>query len=99
MNAASNEIAKVGPTFTPGAACPINGSDSISANGGPVLKSAVELLFDDRGDDDGLCEANEVCVYTPHVGGYQGEGGYTAPCTYSANGGIAGVTLVGYSQI
>ncbi len=26
------------------------------------------------GDDDGLCESGETCVYTANLGAYQGEG-------------------------
>ena len=51
---------------------------------------------DDRiGDDDGLCESGEDCVYTPNIGSYQGHDGLSGSYTtvgdirlfeYSTNG-------------
>jgi hypothetical protein len=50
------------------------------------LKNAIERIGDWRGDDDGLCEKDEDCIYTPNYGAYQGEG-LLIPCT-QGNGGI-----------
>jgi parallel beta-helix repeat protein len=44
-------------------------------NGGSTstfLKNAVELPFDSVGNDDALCETDEICLYTPNIGSYQG---------------------------
>lgn len=41
------------------------------------LKCATEMLDDFVGDDDGLCETDERCVYTPNIGAYQGHGTLT----------------------
>ncbi len=30
--------------------------------------SAVEIAYDFIGDEDGLCEAGEACIFTPHLG-------------------------------
>ncbi|NCN26563.1 right-handed parallel beta-helix repeat-containing protein [bacterium] len=60
------------------------------------LKNAFEITGDSIGDDDGLCEADEACVYTPNVGAYQGHGPLGS-CIYSANGGLTGITIYGYT--
>ena len=55
--------------------------------------------MDGVGDDDGLCESAEVCIYAPNVGAYQGEGDYlTRQCQFVGGGaiGIAGVTMQAY---
>ena len=39
-----------------------------------ALRNAVEILNDARGNDNGLCESNEACMYTPNFGSYQGHG-------------------------
>ena len=36
------------------------------------LEHAIEIMNDTLGDNDGLCESNEACVYSPHVGAFQG---------------------------
>jgi hypothetical protein len=91
-----NSLAYANGTFIAGAACPVVGSQTFNGPDGPVLQFANEILFDESGNDNGLCEANETCVFMPHFGGYQGEGGYTSSCLFSDAGGIAGVTLLGY---
>ena len=72
-----------------------NGSDTEE-----FLRNAVEIIgdidADDRiGDDDGLCESGEDCVYTPNIGSYQGHDGLSGSYTtigdirlfeYSTNG-------------
>ena len=50
----------------------------------PYLGNAIEINDDHRGDDDGLCEAGEACVYAPNVGAYQGEGALVGPCVMPA---------------
>jgi hypothetical protein len=42
-------------------------------SGMAFMKNAIELI-DDTGDNDGLCESNEKCVYAPNIGSYQGHG-------------------------
>ena len=46
------------------------------------LLHAVEVVMDDIGDDDGLCESGESCTYSPNQGSYQGEGSPNA-CTFT----------------
>jgi hypothetical protein len=56
--------------------------------------NALERFFDGAGDDDGLCESDEACVYSPNIGAYQGEGDANGgSCTFT-NGAVRGVTLV-----
>jgi hypothetical protein len=57
--------------------------------------SAFEILDDGVGDDDGLCESGEACVYAPNFGAYQGEGALQ-PCTFPSGGTIKNVSMVGY---
>lgn len=62
------------------------GSESLTNVAGTrYLRSAIELIGT-GGNDNGLCEAGETCLYAPNIGA----------CTYDANGGLAGVTLYGY---
>ena len=37
-----------------------------------VLVHAIELMDDGVGNDDGLCESGEDCLYTPNLGSYAG---------------------------
>lgn len=91
--------------FVPGAACP----DSVSGNtmetvtttlaGGDsrkVLANASEILNDAVGNDNGLCESGEACVFSPNIGAYQGHGGLAAdPCLF-ADDAVSGVKMYGY---
>ncbi|MDX1957457.1 MAG: hypothetical protein SFU98_02735 [Leptospiraceae bacterium] len=38
------------------------------------LRNAQELMFDGVGNDNGICESNEDCLWTPNIGAYQGHG-------------------------
>lgn len=38
------------------------------------LRNAIEIFADGIGNDNGLCESNEDCLYTPNIGAYQGHG-------------------------
>ncbi|WP_455207854.1 right-handed parallel beta-helix repeat-containing protein, partial [Kaarinaea lacus] len=62
------------------------------------LKHAVEILGDAIGNDDGLCESNEACIYTPNIASYQGEGNLISagPFMDSMSGGLTGVILYQY---
>lgn len=49
------------------------------------------------GNNNGLCENGETCVYSPNFGAYQGEGALTSlPCKFH-DGTVTGVTMYGYS--
>ncbi len=45
------------------------GSETLS-----FLSNAVEIMNDNVGNDNSLCETDEACIFTPNVGGYQGHG-------------------------
>ena len=83
----------------------INGANCISELSGSAvftdfsaltyLQNAVEVPGDFAGNDNGLCETGETCMYTPNFGAYQGD--YTsAPetCIFQ-NGTISNVTMLG----
>lgn len=36
------------------------------------LRNAIEILGDGVGNENGICESNEECLYTPNIGAYQG---------------------------
>jgi hypothetical protein len=55
------------------------------------LRNAVELL----GNNNGLCESGETCLYMPNIGAYQGHGTLVGAGIFS-NGTSTGVTLLKY---
>ncbi len=73
------------------------------------LMNATELTGDGIGNDDGLCESNESCVYNPNFGAYQGhfDANEAIPtindssheCTWTSNSGsITNVRMYGYKK-
>ncbi len=61
-----------------------------------VLRNAVEIIGDGIGNDNGLCESGETCLYTPNIGSYQGHGSLISAGTFT-NGFISGVTLLKFT--
>ncbi len=61
------------------------------------LVNAFEIIGDFEGNDNGLCESNEACVYAPNWGAYQGHGAYTSngTCQFQ-DGAITNVKLYAY---
>lgn len=57
------------------------------------LRGAIEIAGDDIGNDNGLCESNETCLYTPNIGSYQGSGSLVSAGVFTG-GTITGVTLL-----
>lgn len=89
--------------FTSGATCPaaVHGNEAISDQQTTVntfLLNAREVFADAIGDNDGLCESNEACIYSPNIGVYQGEGDYTVQSCIFQNGTVSGVTMFAYPQ-
>jgi hypothetical protein len=73
-----------------------NATDSVCES--THLAHSRELLFDYVGNDNGLCESDEVCVRTRNIGGYQGHGALLPwPGTFQ-DGTISGVTLLDYEN-
>jgi hypothetical protein len=58
------------------------------------LVNARELIEDDVGDDDGVCESGDSCVYSPHFGYYQGDPLTGPRCVFVDGLGRFGVTNV-----
>ncbi|MCM2324128.1 MAG: right-handed parallel beta-helix repeat-containing protein [Oligoflexia bacterium] len=88
--------------FVPGATCPAAAHGNVASvdlytTPRTFLRNAIELQGDERGNDNGLCETGEACLYTPNFGAYQGEGDYlgNGPCLFQ-NGTVSGVTLYAY---
>ncbi len=61
------------------------------------LVNATEIMEDNIGNDNGLCESNESCLYSPNIGPYQGEGDYLSngTCAFE-NGTVANVKMYAY---
>ncbi len=85
--------------FIVGSACPsaVDGA-YIVTDGASVpntfLANAVEVFADGVGDEDGLCESNEACVYAPNFGAYQGDTDPLAgSCTFQGST-VTGVTML-----
>ncbi len=77
------------PNFTfSGGTCggSLDGSDIFTVGSRNFLKHAIEIEGDTIGNDNGLCESNESCVYAPNIGAYQGEDGINTSnyCTTEA---------------
>jgi hypothetical protein len=87
--------------FVNGAACPahLHGNETITSAkaASPIvyLKHATEI-FGTGGNNNGLCETNETCLYLPNLGSYQGYGDFwTNSCNFT-NGTITGVKMYAY---
>jgi len=57
------------------------------------LKNAVEVLGDGIGNENGLCESAESCLYTPNIGSYQGHGSLASAGAFT-NGTLTGISLL-----
>lgn len=89
--------------FISGQICPaaVHGDQALTdqhSTPNVFLKNAFEIMQDDIGDDDGLCESGEDCIYMPNFGVYQGEqnGSLQAPCVFE-NGLVSGVRIYAWS--
>ena len=58
------------------------------------LISAMEIVGDEIGNENGLCESNETCIYGPNIGYYQGHGSLQME-TFTA-GTLTDITLMSY---
>lgn len=90
--------------FINGGACPASVAGNVAANiitdqqtsPRTYLMNAYEIIADQIGNENGLCESNEACIYAPNMGAYQGEGDYkTRTCTFT-DGTISGVIMYAY---
>ncbi len=60
------------------------------------LTFAAEILGDSTGNENGLCESNERCLYSPNIGSYQGHGDVSEVGTVAADS-VTNVTLYQYA--
>lgn len=70
-----------------------NAGDSICTS--VFLKNAIEFMGDSTGNENGLCESGETCLYTPNIGSYQGHGSLVPAGSFST-GTLTGISLVNY---
>jgi hypothetical protein len=61
------------------------------------LRHAMEIAGDGIGNDNGLCESGEACLFTPNIGAYQGHGTLQSAGTF-VNGALTDITLWRYSD-
>jgi len=89
--------------FVPGQPCPaaVHGDVMVAPDLlGVFLRNAVEIVLDSVGDDDGLCESDEACLYSPNLGGaYQGHGDWLSrgTCTFQ-DGQVRRVQMYAYPE-
>lgn len=101
----TNLVTSKNQLFVPGSTCPssVAGSKTTTYTNTTIpatytyLTNASEIIGDGVGNDNGLCESNESCLYTPNFGAYQGEGDFKSAgtCTFQS-GTISGVKLYSY---
>jgi len=77
------------------------GSDTLThtwlnASATTFLRHAVEISGDGIGNDNGLCESGETCLYTPNIGSYQGSGGLVSAGTFT-DGSLTGIMLMKFA--
>lgn len=80
LSASDTEMLNINGVFQEDSTCPnsVHGDIVMTITNtqglNTYLVNAYEILDDDIGDDDALCESNEACIFTPNIGYYQGEG-------------------------
>lgn len=104
----TSAISNVNGTFS-ASACPSSVDASVAANvmtdsataARTFLINAVEILLDDIGNDNGLCESGESCIFAPHIGAYLGEGDYenNGVCSYAGGNGVVNYKIYGYPTV
>ncbi len=90
-----------GSTPVDGSTCGVNTvlmNDFIVVGGVTFLRNAIEIDGDGVGNDNGVCESNEDCVYAPNIGAYQGSGGITAGyCIPAGSAGLSNIRIFKYN--
>ena len=68
----------------------------------PCLAGSYEAIHQAAaiGDDDGLCETDEHCLFTPNISSYQGHGALISAGAFTDGGagGLTGITLWKYEN-
>ncbi len=60
------------------------------------LRNAREIIGDGLGNENGLCESDETCLYTPNIGAYQGHGTLQSAGTFIDGDTLTGIILLEY---
>jgi hypothetical protein len=99
----SGDVTKENRPFIADAPCPadLDGDNTATDRRTDVstyLLHAMELILDGFGDDDGLCESNEHCLYTPNIGAYQGHGSFWNHTCDFKPGTVSGVTIYAHPE-
>jgi hypothetical protein len=88
------------PQMNNGQACPaaLNGATEYLtyALTREFLIAAIEIAEDRVGNDNGICESGESCIYARSIGVDQGSGSANQTCSYSGSANLAGITIYGY---
>jgi hypothetical protein len=98
--ASNTPVHEINGAFVPDQPCPASahGDQTLTDQQDPphtFLRNAVEIVLDGMGNDNGLCESDETCLYSPNIGYYMGEDPLASqPCRFQ-DGRISGVTLYG----
>ncbi|HMZ61942.1 MAG TPA: hypothetical protein PL048_24435, partial [Leptospiraceae bacterium] len=58
-----------------------------------ALRNAVELIGDSVGNENGICEKYENCIYSPNLGAYQGHGSIVPAASCTSNISSAGINM------
>ncbi|MCB0368804.1 MAG: hypothetical protein KDD45_04980, partial [Bdellovibrionales bacterium] len=105
LSSSVSAIRNVHGSVINGATCPTSvQGDKVGLYQGttPYLINATEIFGDRIGNDNGLCESNEECIFSPNIGAYQGEGDYTTTICQFENGvgsnAIVNVKMYAYPQ-
>ena len=108
-NRSTNGVA-TNSSFSAGSACPsaVHGNQTTTLDyptSRTILSAASELSAHlkadgsgwSAGNQNGVCESGETCLYTPHVGSFQGRGSL-GECTFEP-GTVTGVRMLGYPEL
>ncbi len=86
LQSGASELEDFYPNFEDGEDCPaqLDGNEYINISTGysSYLKNAIEIMGDGIGNEDGLCNSNEHCIYNKNLGYYQGEGELGKSCKF-----------------
>jgi hypothetical protein len=87
------------PGYAAQGACEAAGGDwSSDKCSSTLLRNAVEILDDREGNENGLCESDERCLFTPNIGSYQGHGDLQPVASIGEDTALKRIELLGFSQ-
>src|SRR5690606_17487485 len=62
------------------------------------LRDAYEIFDDGVGNDDGLCQSNEDCIWMRNIGAYQGHGDLVLESTIGTGGTLENIRLYRFAN-